>query len=371
MRGVVLRHRPKKAERAEIGALPESRVAASAAGLRYVTDQTPGFHRRRVGKGFRYVTPAGVTMRDARELERIRSLAIPPAWTDVWICADANGHLQATGRDARGRKQHRYHPRWRHVRDQGKYEHILDFAAVLPRLRRRVAADLTEQALSRRKVVSAVIQLLEKTLIRVGNEEYARSNQSYGLTTLHNTHARVRGSTIRFRFRGKSGKFHDIALNDARLARIVRRCQELPGRELFQYQDENGEIQDIGSADVNDYLREVTGQELTAKDFRTWFGTVLAAQALHDLRPHSSKAQANRNVLAAVDAVASMLGNTRSVCRKCYIHPAIIDAYMDHTLGRALNGRGGRASSLALSKTETAVLALLQRRLRRKERKTA
>ena len=372
MRGVVLRHTPKKSEQHNVTTPPESREAAAAAGLRYVTDKTPGFRRVRVGKGFRYVTPDGATVRDARELERIRSLVIPPAWTDVWICADARGHLQATGRDARGRKQHRYHPRWRHVRDEAKYEHILEFASALPRLRKRVAGDLAEPALTQRKVVSAVVQLLEKTLIRVGNDEYARSNQSYGLTTLRNAHARVSGSTIRFRFRGKSGKFHDIALNDARLARIVRRCQELPGRELFQYQDENGVIQDIGSAHVNDYLRDVTGRDFTAKDFRTWIGTVLAAQALHELQAHTSKAQANRNVLAAVDAVASMLGNTRSVCRKCYIHPAIIDAYMDRTLGRALNGRGGgRTSPTALNKTEVAVLALLQRRLRRTGRKTA
>lgn len=372
MSGVVLRHTPRKTKRAVIAALPEPREAAVVAGLRYVTDHGPGYRRLRVGKGFRYVAPGGDTLRDSRELERIRSLVIPPAWTDVWICADSRGHLQATGRDARGRKQHRYHPRWRHVRDQAKYEHILEFASVLPRVRRRVAADLAEATLSRRKVVAAVVQLLEKTLIRVGNDEYARSNQSYGLTTLRNAHARVSGSTIRFRFRGKSGKFHDIALNDARLASIVRRCQELPGRELFQYLDEDGNIQDIGSADVNDYLRDVTGRDFTAKDFRTWIGTVLAAQALHELKAHTSKTQANRNILAAVDAVASMLGNTRSVCRKCYIHPAILDAYMDHTLFRALHGRSGRAPSpAALNKMESAVLALLQRRLKKVAKKTA
>ena len=368
MSGIVLRHTPRKAaDEGASGVPPESRDAAAAAGLRYVTDKTPGFRRVRVGKGFRYVTPQGSTTRDARELERIRSLVIPPAWTDVWICADPRGHLQATGRDARGRKQHRYHPAWRRVRDEAKYGRMLEFATALPGLRKRVASDLSQPTLSRQKVVSAVVQLLEKTLIRVGNDEYARANRSYGLTTMRSGHARVSGATIRFRFTGKSGKFHDIALNDARLARIVRRCQELPGRELFQYQDGDGNVQDIGSADVNDYLRDVSGRDFTAKDFRTWSGTVLAAQALQELQSFTSATQASRNVLAAVDAVAGMLGNTRSVCRKCYIHPAIIDAYMDRTLARALNGRSGKvtASSASLNKTEAAVLALLQRRVRR------
>jgi DNA topoisomerase-1 len=371
MSGVVLRHTPRKAGQQSISPPPESREAAAAAGLRYVTDKGPGLRRIRVGKGFRYVTPEGATVRDARELERIRSLVIPPAWTNVWICLDGRGHLQATGRDARGRKQHRYHPRWRHVRDEAKYGRMLEFATALPALRKRVASDLTESVLSRRKVVAAVVQLLEKTLIRVGNDEYARTNQSYGLTTFRNAHARVTGSTIRFRFKGKSGKFHDISLADARLARIVRRCQELPGRELFQYLDEDGAIQDIGSADVNDYVREATGREFTAKDFRTWNGTVLAAGALLEMREFSSKAQATRNILAAIDSVAATLGNTRSVCRKCYIHPAILDAYMDRTLVAALESANGhRASSrTALSRMEASVLALLQRRARRAAQK--
>jgi DNA topoisomerase I len=326
-----------------------------------------------VGKGFRYVTPQGATLRDASDLQRIRSLAIPPAWRDVWISPQARGHLQATGRDARGRKQYRYHPKWRQVRDESKYGRMLEFAAALPALRKRVDADLAVPGLPRHKVLAAVVQLLEKTLIRVGNDEYARDNQSYGLTTLRDAHAQVTRSTMRFRFRGKSGKFHDIAFSDARLARIVRRCQDLPGRELFQYLDEAGKVQDIGSADVNDYLREVSGRDFTAKDFRTWIGTVLAARALREMKHFASNTEASRNVLAAVDAVAELLGNTRSVCRKCYIHPAVIDAYLDRSLVRMLSARASDhlARSGSLTRTETAVLALLQRRLRAESRKTA
>ena len=366
----VLPHRPRvRARTAPIAQDP--RVAAASAGLRYATDEVPGLRRRRVGKGFRYLTPHGATLRDAAELQRICSLAIPPAWRDVWICPDARGHLQATGRDARGRKQHRYHPRWREVRDDAKFGRILEFAAALPGLRRRAAADLTGSTLSRRKVVAAVVQLLEKTLIRVGNEEYARDNRSYGLTTMRNGHARVSRSTIRFRFRGKSGKFHDIAFNDARLARIVRRCQELPGRELFQYLDDDGQVQDIGSSDVNQYLKEVTGQDFTAKDFRTWLGTVLAARSLNEMESFTSKTQARRNLLSAIDAVAAVLGNTRTVCRKSYIHPAVVDAYMDRTLEQSLGGQRSAQSPASLSRIETAVLTLLQRRLRQNVRKSA
>jgi DNA topoisomerase-1 len=373
-KGRVLRHRINTADEADHPAsIRESRDAAASAGLRYVTDHQPGIRRVRVGNGFRYVTPQGSTVRDAADLQRIRSLAIPPAWRDVWICTAANGHLQATGRDARGRKQYRYHPRWRVVRDESKYDRILEFAAALPQLRKQTAADMAGTSLSRHKVLAAVVQLLEKTLIRVGNDEYARDNKSFGLTTMKDAHARVSGSTVRFRFRGKSGKFHDVSFNDARLARIVRRCQELPGRELFQYLDDDGKVQDIGSADVNDYLREITGREFTAKDFRTWTGTVLAARALQELSEFTSATQAKRNVLAAVEAVAGMLGNTRSVCRKCYIHPAIIDAYMDKTLAQSLSAKAGQrlAHSGSLSRTETAVLALLQRRLRRDARKAS
>ncbi|HET7220794.1 MAG TPA: hypothetical protein VFJ02_22230 [Vicinamibacterales bacterium] len=351
----------------------EPRGAAAAAGLRYVTDRQPGIRRVRVGKGFRYVTPQGSTVRAAADLQRIRALAIPPAWRDVWICAAPNGHLQATGRDARGRKQYRYHPRWREVRDESKYDRILEFAAALPQLRRRTAMDMAGTSLSRSKVLAAVVQLLEKTLIRVGNDEYARDNESFGLTTMRAGHARVSGSTVRFRFRGKAGKFHDISFSDARLARIVRRCQELPGRELFQYLDDDGNVQDIGSADVNEYLRGVTGREFTAKDFRTWTGTVLAARALQEVAEFTSATEAKRNVLSAVEAVAGILGNTRSVCRKCYIHPAIIDAYMDKTLAQSLSAKAGQrlAQSGSLTRSETAVLALLQRRLKRDARKAS
>ncbi len=373
-RARVLKHAARRANKAlnQLSAPPvtaaveESRQAAKTAGLRYVSDRSPGISRQRVGSRFRYVTPQGRTLRDKPELQRIRSLAIPPAWTDVWVCALANGHLQATGRDARGRKQYRYHSRWRTVRDENKYGRILEFAAALPALRKRTAEDLAGPTLSRTKVVAAVVQMLEKTLIRVGNEEYARTNKSFGLTTMQDNHAKVSGSTVRFRFRGKSGKFHDIAFTDARLARIVRRCQELPGRELFQYLDDDGNVQGIGSADVNDYVRDVTGREFTAKDFRTWTGTVLAAQALQEMSEVTSDAQAKRNVVAAIEAVAGLLGNTKSVCRKCYIHPTIIDAYMDRTLTRMLSARARKLaeSPESLSRTETAVLALLQRRLR-------
>jgi DNA topoisomerase-1 len=348
---------------------------AGIVGLRYVTDNAPGISRVAKGKGFRYLTPDGKTVRDAGELGRIRSLVIPPAWRDVWICSDARGHLQATGRDAKGRKQYRYHPRWRTVRDEAKYHRMIEFASVLPTLRKRVAADLAAPTLSRSKVVATVVRLLEKTLIRVGNEEYARDNQSFGLTTLRNQHARVSRSTIRFRFKGKSGKFHDISLSDRKLASIVRRCQELPGRDLFQYLDDEGNVQDLSSTDVNAYLREATGRDFTAKDFRTWIGTVLAALALHEMKAFSSDAEAKRSLLSAVESVAQALGNTRSVCRKCYIHPAVIDAYLDRTLALSLSARAGERlaqSAGRLSREETAVLALLQRRLRRDARtKTA
>jgi DNA topoisomerase-1 len=360
---------PGKTVTAGIGI--ESREAAASAGLRYVTDRAPGIARRRVGSGFRYVDARGAIVRQDDELKRIRALAIPPAWRDVWISSDPRGHLQATGRDARGRKQHRYHPRWRKVRDEAKYDRILEFAAALPALRRRACEDIAVNGLPRGKVVAALVQLLEKTLIRVGNAEYARDNQSFGLTTLRDGHARISGSTIRFRFKGKAGKFHDISFSDARLARIVKRCQELPGRDLFQYLDDEGKVQDIGSADVNEYLRDVMGREFTAKDFRTWTGTVLAARSLEELQEFGSETQAKKNILQAVDAVAGVLGNTRAVCRKCYIHPAIVDAYMDRTLAASLGSRARRrpAGPHSLSAFESAVLALLRRRLGRDEQR--
>ncbi len=348
-------------------AMPPAEVqAAVSAGLRYVTDSGPGFRRRRSGRGFSYLDQDGRLIRDARDVQRIKSLAIPPAWRDVWICPSPSGHLQATGRDAKGRKQYRYHPRWREVRDEAKYDRLPSFAAMLPLLRRRVARDLAEPVLSMSKVVAAVVQLLEKTLIRVGNEEYARSNRSFGLTTLESAHARITGSTVRFRFRGKSGKFHDITLSDARLARIVRRCQDLPGRQLFQYLDDEGSTHDVGSADVNEYLREVMGQDFTAKDFRTWAGTVLAALALQEYEVFDSQAQAKKNVVRAIEHVSSRLGNTPTVCRKCYVHPEIINAYLDGSMLETLKqvAEQEMAETLAdLPPEEAAVLALLQQRL--------
>jgi len=347
--------------------------SAKSAGLVYVNDRGPGIQRRRAGRGFRYINHHG-RARSREDLDRIKRLAIPPAWRQVWICPNAYGHLQATGRDARGRKQYRYHAGWRDVRDQVKYDQILGFAAALPALRRRLAKDLSAPGLSKRKVVAVVVQLLEKTFIRVGNDEYARDNHSFGLTTMRNGHVRISRSTLRFRFRGKSGKTHDISFDDRRLALVVRRCQELPGHELFEYLDEQGRVHDIGSADVNEYLREAMGQDFTAKSFRTWAGTLLVAHALQELPPFQSQTQAKRNIVKAVEAVAGLLGNTPAVCRKCYLHPAIIEAYIDRTLIRALGPRAVKSHSVSvrnLTRTEMMVLALLRRRLHRDERRSA
>jgi DNA topoisomerase I len=348
--------------------------AAKSAGLVYVTDQTRGVRRVRRGRGFRYIDQCGRVVKGRSAIDRIARLAIPPAWKDVWICPNPKGHLQACGRDARGRKQYRYHAGWRQFRDEAKYDQMLDFAIALPALRRQIAKDLAASGLPRRKVVAAVVQLLEKTLIRVGNDEYARDNHSFGLTTMRNTHVRVSKATLRFRFKGKGGKSHDIAFNDVRLARIVRRCQDLPGHELFGYVDDDGKVQDIGSADVNEYLREVTGQNFTAKSFRTWAATVLAACAFQDLPECRSKAQAKRNVTKAVEAVAGLLGNTAAICRKSYIHPAIVDAYSDGTLPRTRRSRRLKPVSspvVDFQRMETAVLAWLQRLQRAAQRRTA
>jgi DNA topoisomerase-1 len=301
-------------------------------------------------------------------LQRIRALAVPPAWTNVWICTREDGHLQATGRDSRGRKQYRYHPRWRAVRDENKYEKLISFAQTLPRIRRKVARDLRRHGLAREKVLAAVVKLLETTLIRVGNDEYARSNGSFGLTTMKDKHAEVKGERIRFEFRGKSGIEHEIDLEDQRLARIVRQCQDLPGQELFQYVDEDGLVCDIDSDDVNDYLRAISGMDITAKDFRTWAGTALAARALQEIEDFDSQAAAKRNITQAIEHVAERLGNTNAVCRKCYIHPAIFDAYMNRSLVKLLKARTEkelRTSLADLSAEEAAVLALLQQRMER------
>ena len=339
--------------------------SALAAGLRYTTDSKPGLRRRRNGKGFAYIQPDGRPVRDPAEIDRIRKLVIPPAWTDVWICSDPRGHLQATGRDARGRKQHRYHPRWRQARDETKYDRLMGFAQALPVIRRRTDADLRAPGLTREKVLATVVQLLEKTLIRVGNDEYAKQNRSFGLTTLRDGHVDVKGGRVRFAFRGKSGVEHDVDLDDRRLARIVRQCRDLPGYDLFQYVDENGARQTIGSSDVNDYLREITGEEYTSKDFRTWAGTVLAAQLLLEFEAFQSDTQAKKNIVSAVESVAKRLGNTKAVCRRCYIHPAVIDAYTDGSMAKSLvqRTRRRRGGSHALSQAEIAVLGLLQKRV--------
>ncbi len=338
--------------------------AAEAAGLRYVRDDELGIQRRRAGKQFRYLGPDGVAVRDEATLERIRRLAIPPAYTQVWICADPDGHIQATGRDLKGRKQYRYHPRWRVVRDATKYGRMIAFGRALPRIRERVEQDLRLPGLPRAKVLATVVRLLETTLIRVGNDEYARDNKSFGLTTMLDRHVEIAGSTVRFRFKGKSGKRHSISVSDPRLAKIVRRCKDIPGYELFQYLDDQGQRQDVGSADVNSYLREITGEQFTAKDFRTWTGTVLAAFALHELEPFQTNVQARRNIVRAVEQVAQRLGNTPSICRTCYVHPQVLDAYLDGTLIATLQQRAEDDEVLVgLNKQERAVLHLLQGRL--------
>lgn len=306
----------------------EPQESSRQAGLRYVTDAKPGIARKRWGKYFRYFGPDGRPVRDAAVLARIRSLVIPPAWTDVWICPLPNGHLQATGRDARKRKQSRYHPRWREVRDETKYERMKVFGEALPKIRERVERDLALPGLPRDKVLATIVRLLETTFIRVGNEEYARENHSYGLTTLRDKHADINGSKVHFKFKGKSGKLHNIDVNDRRLARIVKQCQDVPGYELFQYIDEDGSHRSVDAADVNEYLQAISGEPFTAKDFRTWAGTVLACSLLREFEAFESQSQAKKNVVAAIKSVAERLGNTPAVCRKCYVHPAVIDSYI-------------------------------------------
>lgn len=310
--------------------------SAKEAGLRYTTDAKPGIARKRAGKGFRYVGPDGETVRNPETLRRIRSLVIPPAWKDVWITTDPRGHLQATGRDAKGRKQSRYHPRWRAIRDESKYERMLLFGAALRRIRERVEEHLGLPGLPRQKVLATVVRLMDSTLIRVGNHEYAKENKSYGLTTLRGKHVKVTGSRLIFRFRGKSGVPHELRIENPRLAKIVLQCQELPGYELFEYLDDEGQARTIDSADVNEYLREVSGGEFTAKDFRTWAGTVLTSMALREFEPFESETQAKKNVVQAVKEVARRLGNTPAVCRKCYLHPGVLECYMAGSLAPAV-----------------------------------
>ncbi|WP_460450754.1 DNA topoisomerase IB [Alsobacter sp. SYSU BS001988] len=343
------------------------REAAEQAGLRYVSDEEPGFRRRKSGKGVTYLGLDGKAIRDKDALERIRKLAIPPAYTDVWICPDPNGHIQATGRDDKGRKQYRYHPRWREVRDGDKFEHMLDFAKCLPVLRERIDADMAKRGLPRDKVLATVVHLLENTLIRIGNADYAKQNKSYGLTTLRDRHVKIDGQELRFEFKGKSGKTWKLKVKDRRIAKLVKACQDIPGQHLFQYYDENGERQPVTSADVNAYLKEATGQDVTAKDFRTWAGTVLAAMTLKEFELVDQQARTKKTIKAAVERVATRLGNTPTICRKCYVHPEVFSAYLDGSLLESIEDEVDaelRDNLEKLKPEEAALLVLLQRRLK-------
>ena len=339
--------------------------SAEAAHLHYVHDDAPGFTREAAKEGFRYRDLKGREITDESEIARIRKLAVPPAYRDVWICPDPLGHLQASGRDARGRKQYRYHPRWREIRDEAKYAKMLVFGQKLPLIRARVAHDMARRDLGREKVVAAVVRLLEKTLARVGNEEYARENKSFGLTTLRNRHARVQGKRITLDFRGKHGIDAHIELQDSKLAAVVGKLQDLRGQHLFQFEDHDGALHAITSDDVNEYLREVSGEDITAKDFRTWAATNLAALALQEFERFDTQAAAKKNVLRTVEAVAKMLGNTPSVCRKCYIHPAVFEGYVDGTLSEALAARAEEtlADGHTLTAAERAVMTFLAAKL--------
>jgi DNA topoisomerase I len=339
------------------GELVDPVQSARAAGLRYVSDLSPGFRRKRAGRAFTYLTAEGATIRDRDAIRRIKSLVIPPAWTDVWISPDPRGHIQATGRDARGRKQYRYHPRWREVRDAVKYDRMLAFAEALPTIREQTDRDLELPGLPRRKVLALVVRLLEETRIRVGNEEYRKENGSFGLTTLRNRHVDVIGSEVRFKFRGKSGKEHRVRLRDRRLARIMKRFLEIPGQELFQYVDETGEPKAIESEDVNDYIRQISGEDFTAKDFRTWAGTILAARFFREAEVAPETKGAKKELVRAIARVAEELGNTPAVCKKCYIHPAVIAAYLAGAL-KPVEGNG-HDDPYRLSAEERDLLALL------------
>jgi len=341
--------------------LDDPQISAQEAGLRYVTDLIPGIRRQKHGSGFSYISPEGKALRDPKHLERIRKLAIPPAWTKVWICSSPQGHLQATGRDQKGRKQYRYHSRYREARDENKFSRMLDFSTRLPALRRRVDQDLKKPGIPCEKVIATIVRLLETTFIRVGNEEYTQTNHSFGLTTLREKHVEVSGSAIRFHFRGKSGVEHEVELKDPRLARIVKHIRELPGHELFQYVDESGERRAVNSCDVNDYLREALESNFTAKDFRTWAGTLLATQVLVKTEPVGSKTQAKKQVIAAIKQVSERLGNKPSTCRKYYVHPAIVEAYENGSLSGFTNGTSpARKNGRGLHSDEILVRAILQ-----------
>ncbi len=344
----------------------ENREAAEAAGLVYVSDEDPGITRKKSGTGWRFINAKGETIKDYWDKKRIEKIGVPPAYTDVWICAKENGHIQATGRDAKGRKQYRYHAKWTEARDEAKYERMMEFGKLLPNLRKRVATDMRKQGLPREKVLATLVALLEKTLIRVGNEDYAKDNKSFGLTTLRNRHLDIEGGTLRFDFKGKSGKTWNLALRDKRVAKVVRSIQELPGQQLFQYVDAEGKRQPVDSADVNEYLREITGEDVTAKDFRTWAGTVLASMALAEFEAVDSQALMKKNVKAAIEKVASRLGNTPTICRKCYVHPHVVTSYLDGSLLQDIKSEVEHTlseDSEHLRPEEAALLGLLSRRI--------
>lgn len=343
-----------------VTAVDDPAEAAKMAGLRYVSDKKPGIRRERSGEQFSYIGVDDQPITDEKTLQRIHSLAIPPAWTDVWICPHPRGHIQATGRDAKGRKQYRYHPQWRKVRDETKYHKMLTFGMALPTIRQKVAEDLQLGGLPREKVLATIVELLDITAIRVGNEEYARENQSYGLTTLRNRHVNVSGANIRLHFRGKSGKDHTYTVKDKKLARIVKRLQDLPGHELFEYVDEQNEVRGVESADVNEYLRAVTQEDFTAKDFRTWWGTVIAVEALKDLGEAQTQTQAKKNITEAVKEAAQYLGNTPAICRKCYVHPQVLDAYLNGTLLKTLKEQEERRPQKALAGLHPEEVALME-----------
>ena len=351
---------PKSGKGAEVAAI------IADEGLRYVSDTSPSYSRKRGGKSFSYFDKDGKRIMNPDVLRRIKSIGVPPAYEAVWICPSPNGHLQATGLDARGRKQYRYHAKWRELRNQDKYEHLMEFAGALPGLRRRVAADLRRNGLPREKVLATIVSLLETTLIRVGNSEYAEQNKSYGLTTMRRKHVDINGSTLRFDFTGKSGKQWKLQVQDKRIVAIVKRCADIPGHELFKYLDDEGQARTVDSGDVNAYIKEITRQDFTAKDFRTWAGTIFAALALAEFKKYNSQAEAKRNVIAAIDKVAKQLGNTRAICRKCYVHPRIIDAYMSGDLAQMAEAKIADRFKRQYSKLTTdeiMVLSFLRKRL--------
>ena len=374
MRATAKKLSKQKNKNAELAIVTDPIEAAEEAGLRYVADRQPGYTRQARGDHFAYFDTEGKPVRDRQRLLRIKRLAIPPAWKEVWICPSPNGHIQAIGRDARGRKQYRYHDRWREIRDENKYDRMIDFGKALPGIRRRVCKDMALPGLPRNKVLATIVQLLERTFIRVGNAEYARENNSFGLTTLQNRHVNVKGSKLRFRFKGKSGREREVDVTDRHIAKIVAKLQDLPGQDLFRYVDDQGVVCDVTSQDVNDYLREIAGQDFSAKDFRTWGGTVLAAIALRTVGAFETKKQGQANITRAIRAVAKLLGNTPAICRKCYVHPAVLELYLDGKFTAGLKAKTGQNGSdltrarriVDFESGEAAILRWLQSHLSQK-----